>query len=244
MASLAELYVRLDPYEASEDEYQRLGEHVHEMAIGAALQNYGGDVTVEVTIIAGSAKIKVRVMQAILALDLIYGHMADWKGFKEQVISTYESSVSFLKTMAETVPDIAKANPRQVKRVEKRYKASGKLKELVERVEQLRVAKVPLETARPLLREIQRLAAEAEKDLTDEERTKLLEGMSQAVPELDDEHLVSGAAMKVALPPVAPKLPLPESTQVAGKPAKGRRRKSKVVFHKSTDLPRTKRIPR
>jgi hypothetical protein len=38
MANLAELYIRLDPFEATEGEYERLGEHIHEAAIYTALQ--------------------------------------------------------------------------------------------------------------------------------------------------------------------------------------------------------------
>jgi hypothetical protein len=239
------LYVRLNPYEASEGEYERLGEYINEIAIGAALTNYGGGVTVEVVIAAGSAKINVRVLQILVALDLVYGHMADWKSFKEQVVSTYKSTTSFLKTMSEAVPKIADATPNQIKRVEKRYRASGKLKELVDSVEQLRSVKQGVRTV-PLLRQIQRLAIEAEKDLTAEERTKLAAGLSEAVPEVDEElpPLVSGGMTKVALPPRAPRLPSPDVPGVVKKLPKMKRRRLRVVFQRSTELPKTRRIPR
>jgi hypothetical protein len=244
MATLAELYVRLAPYEASEGEYERLGEYINEMAIGAALTNYGGGVTVEVVITAGSAKINVRVLQVLVALDLVYGHMADWKGFKEQVASTYEASASFLNTVSEAVPKIAHATPNQIKRVEKRYKASGKLKELVDRVDELRSVKHGLGKL-PLLREIQQLAIEAEKDLTAEERTKLVAGLTEAVAEVDEElPLVSAGMTKVALPPRPPRLSSPEAVDLFKKPPKTKRRKMRVVFQRSTDLPTKRRSPR
>ncbi|MHC2624090.1 hypothetical protein ACVIW2_006122 [Bradyrhizobium huanghuaihaiense] len=238
MAILAELYVRLDPYDATEAEYEQLGEHLHEAAIGTALRTYGGDVTVEVTITEGSAKIKMRVMQTILALDLIYGHMADWKSFKEQVGTTYEATVRFLNTMAEEIPKITQASPKQVKRLDKRDKASGKLKELVDSVDMLRQPMLEGASAKPLLRRIQRLAIEAEKDLTDNERNKLTSLVTEEVPDIDDLPQMTTA--KVALLPSTPKLPTPPGG--AAVPPKTRRRKSRVVFHKSTQVPRARQL--
>lgn len=239
MATLAELYVRLDPYDATEAEYERLGERLHEAAIGTALRTYGGDVTVEVTITEGSAKIKLRVTQTILALDLIYGHMADWKSFKEQVGVTYEATASFLNSMAEEVPRIAQASPKQIKRLEKRYKASGKLKELADSVHMLRQPMLKGSSPKPLLRRIQRLAIEAEKDLTDNERNKLTSLVTEEVPDIDDLPSATMAA-KAALLPVSPKLPTPP--EVTAAPPKTRRRKSRIVFHKLTQVPKTRRL--
>jgi hypothetical protein len=240
MANLAELYVGLDPYEASEGEYQRLGERIHEIAIETALRTYGDGITIEVVIRAGSAKIKVRVMQTLLALDLIYGHMADWKSFKEQAVATYESSVSFLKSMAETVPHVAHASPKQVKRVNKRYKASGKLKELIESVDQLRSYELHGPAAIPLLEHIKRLTTEVQRDLNHDEREKLLAGMLEAVPEIED--MSDFVMRKVALPPMAPKLPLPDgSSKPVPTPP---RRRSRIVFQRTTELPKRRRITR
>jgi hypothetical protein len=238
MANLAELYIRLDPFEASEGEYERLGEQIHEVAIGLALRTYGGDVTVEVTITEGSAKIKTTVWRTLLVLDLIYGHAADWKSFKEQVASIYESTSTFLKTMAEEVPKIAHVSPRQVKRLDKRYKASGKLKELVDSVDMLRQPGLEGSSQQPLLKKIQQLAIEAERDLTDNERNKLTSLVSEEVPDIDDlPSMVMGT--KLAVLPAAPKLPAPPGpTAVPPKPKRGR---SRVVFRKKTQIPPSRR---
>jgi hypothetical protein len=238
MANLAELYIRLDPFEASEREYERLGEQIHEVAIGLALRTYGGDVTVEVTITEGSAKIKTRVWRTLLVLDLIYGHAADWKSFKEQVASTYEATSTFLKTMAEEIPKIAHVSPQQVKRLDKRYKASGKLKELVDSVDMLRQPVLEGSSRKPLLRKIQQLEIEAEKDLTDNERIKLTSLVSEELPDIDDlPATVMGA--KMAVIPAAPKLPAPPG--FISVPPKPKRRKSRVVFHKTTQIPQSRR---
>lgn len=242
MATLAELYVRLDPFEASEEEYVRLGEHIHEAAIGIALRTYGGDVTVEVKITEGSAKIRATIWKTLLVLDIIYGHTADWKSFKEQVVSTYESSTTFLKEMAQEVPKIAHVSPQQVKRVDKRYKASGKLKELADSVDMLRQPTLDGKPSVALLRRIQQLAAEAEKDLTADERNKLASLVAEEVPDIDElPPLVSGVSLPAGLIPSPPKLPAPpEFTTIPPKP---KRQRSRVVFRKSTDLPpRTRRL--
>jgi hypothetical protein len=144
--------------------------------------------------------------------------------------------------MAEAVPQIAHAGPEQVKRVDKRYKASGKLKELVESVDRLRSPMIHGAVTTQLLQRIQRLAIEAENDLSANEREKFSSLLLEEVPEIDDAlpPLTTGAVMKLAVPPTPPKLPVPPSFVKA--PPK--RRRSRIVFRKSTDLPTTRHIPR
>jgi hypothetical protein len=180
-------------------------------------------------------------MQAIVVLDVIYGHAADWKGFREQVASTYEATATFLKTMSEAVPQIAQASPRQVKRLDKRYKASGKLKELVDSIDMLRQPMLEGSSPKPLLRRIQRLAIEAKKDLTASERGKLTSLISEEVPDIDElPPLTAGLSMKATLLPTIPKLPTPAASTAV--PPKPKRRRSRVVFHKKTQVPKRRRV--
>jgi hypothetical protein len=100
--------------------------------------------------------------------------------------------------------------------------------------------------AHPLLRQIQRLAIEAEKDLSISEREKFSSIVSVQVPEIDEElpPPTLGASFKAALPPIPPKLPLPDIPGFDKALPKTRRRRTRVVFRKSTDVPKTRRIPR
>jgi hypothetical protein len=76
VTQLAQAYIHLKPYSASERKVRSLGQHAKRVAIRAAAEIYGGDVEIEVQIEEGSLITRVTVVGSILLGA--YGFVANY----------------------------------------------------------------------------------------------------------------------------------------------------------------------
>jgi hypothetical protein len=149
LAQLAQTYIHLSPYSVSRKKLNALGRRAERIAIKAAQDVYGGDVTVDVRLEEGS----LRTWISVAGVLTIYGAIADYKGF----------------TAA------AHVNKSQVFRVERRLKTPGKLNRLLKKLEQLdQVAeKMGTDKLNVELKDVQRELAAIQSELSDEENKQI-----------------------------------------------------------------------
>ncbi|MGY4198922.1 hypothetical protein [Bradyrhizobium sp. USDA 4520] len=167
MAHLAQTYVHLRPYGLNAETIQRLGAAILKSAEVGARDCYGGDVTVEVDLEEGSAKIWIAVLGALSA---VYGTIADYKGFKESIGEMVQDARWFGDFMIEATKQNTHATDKQVFRTERRLQTPGKIKRVTEKLEKLEHSGLNAKQLNKQLEvaidEIKRI----EKDLSEEER--------------------------------------------------------------------------
>ena len=93
MTNLAQAYIHLKPYPASERKIRSLGRYATRVAIKAAADIYGGGVEVEVQIEEGSLITRITVAGSLLLGA--YSVIADYKGFKESVVEMCDDAREF-----------------------------------------------------------------------------------------------------------------------------------------------------
>jgi hypothetical protein len=134
VTQLAQAYIHLKPYRASEKEVRSLGRYAKRIAIKAAAEIYGGDVEVEVQIEEGSLVTRVTIIGLILG---VYGHVADYKGFKESVVELCDDAREFAVDVCGPFVKKAGVSKEDVYRFERRLKTPGKLYRLGKRLDKL-----------------------------------------------------------------------------------------------------------
>ncbi|HEV2594900.1 MAG TPA: hypothetical protein VGU01_06850 [Sphingomicrobium sp.] len=135
MAVLAEAYIRLSPFYVSEEELRRLGRATDEIARAAALRIFTQPVEIEVELIEGTLKGKIRATGLFVAGAVgIYASIGG-------AIDTTEKFCKISRTFSEYVCDqfVKKsgATREQVQRIEKRTGAPGKILRALKRIESL-----------------------------------------------------------------------------------------------------------
>jgi hypothetical protein len=86
LAQLAQAYVHLKPYHASDRNIRSLGRYAKRVAIKAASEIYGGDVEIEVQLEEGSLRARITVVGTLSVLLGTYSFVANYKGFKESIV--------------------------------------------------------------------------------------------------------------------------------------------------------------
>lgn len=190
MAKVAEAYIHLRPYGLDRERVNVLGDRALEIAIKAAQEVYGGDVAIELILEEGSAKFWAKVSAVFFAAHFAYGTIADWKAFKEQVTEWVNEARQFGdKVIGEIVKETG-AKPSQVYRTERRLKAPGKLRRLIEQLEDLNEvsrtmprAQIVRQMEQIVVRELEALKAE----LTREEMKRLFQELKfENLPPLNE----------------------------------------------------------
>jgi hypothetical protein len=166
MAELAQTYMHLRPYDIDLESINRLGTAARERAIAAAQQIYHGNVTIDVRLEDGSAKLWVTVVGVLSALHFGYGMVSDYKGFKESIVAICEDAQKFGTTVSEHFSIDAAATPQQMYRIERRLKVAGKIKRVIAELEKLENAKLSEENLSVQLESVQRNLLQIEKDLS------------------------------------------------------------------------------
>jgi len=133
LVQLAQTYIHLKPYRINQKRLNSLGKRAEKIAIKAALDVYGGGVTVDVRLEEGS----LRTWVSVAGVLAVYGAIADYKGFKESVQEMCKDAREYSVDVCGAFTEAAKANRGQVYRVERRLKTPGKLNRLLRKIEQL-----------------------------------------------------------------------------------------------------------
>ncbi len=114
MAQLAQAYVHLRPYEIDLETINRLGIASQERAIAAARAIYRGNVTVDVRLEEGSTRFWGTVLGTLGALNIGYGVIANYKGFKDSIIAMSEDAQKFGTVVNEAFTKDAGAQKSQI----------------------------------------------------------------------------------------------------------------------------------
>jgi len=184
MAQLAETYVHLRPYELTAESIHRLGLSAQESAIEAARTIYRGNVTVEIELEEGSAKLRAKLAGALTALNLIYMGVGNYKALFDSLDLLCDHARKFGDMVSDAFTKQASAKPQQVYRVERRLKTPGKIKRLMTTLEGLQEGNLSAAEMNAQLEKIRSEIEQIEKDLSAEEKsgfhTMLLEFESAA----------------------------------------------------------------
>lgn len=134
MAQLAQAYIHLKPYAASDQKLKTLGRTTKRLAVAAARRVCGGDVDIIVELEEGSLRTRITVIGAIIG---IYSTVANYSGFKQSVTELCDDAQKFAVDVCHPFVKKAEANEDQLYRFERRLKTPGKLKRLSRRLERL-----------------------------------------------------------------------------------------------------------
>lgn len=173
MAQLAQAYLHLKPYRASDRKLKSLGHYAERIALRAAASIYGKGVEVEIELEEGSAKLRITVI-GLLLLD-VYGHVADYKGFKESVVEMCQDAREFAVDVCNPFIKKAGVAREDVYRFERRLKTPGKLLRINRRLEKLQRSVDDL-SPRAIQKELAEVKSELDavvKDLSPSEQAAL-----------------------------------------------------------------------
>src|SRR5262249_82804 len=133
MATLAQAYIHLRPYELNEARLQEFGSLIEALSREAAQLSFKQTVSIDVDIETGSAWTWVTVAGSI-AFG-VYGGIANYKGFKESIVEIEKDARNFGQLVRDYVTNAA--GPERVYRAERRTMTPGRLRRLTDRLEQL-----------------------------------------------------------------------------------------------------------
>lgn len=133
---VAEVYVHLRSEVDDRAQQERFGQALNGYAISAA-RRFLDDCYVEVIVEEGSTKAKVRVRRALTGLLMFYGATADYESFCRQVGVMYSNTEWFLQIVAQRVKYGEVPRTTYDRRIERRYKTTGKLKQVAELILEL-----------------------------------------------------------------------------------------------------------
>ncbi|MCS3761652.1 hypothetical protein [Bradyrhizobium centrosematis] len=129
----AEAYVYLKSEISERPSQERFASLFNEIALDAA-RRFIGDCEVEVLVEDGSTKAKARIAVTIAALLPYYGAIADFDSFCKQIGVWYSNVDLFLNSVAQRVKYGEVPNTTYERRIERRHKTTGKLKQVAEMV--------------------------------------------------------------------------------------------------------------
>lgn len=179
MTKLAQAYIHLKPYPASDRKVRSLGRYAQRLAIKTAADIYGGGVEVEIQIEEGSLITRITVVGGLLLGT--YSAIADYKGFKESVVEMCDDAREFAVDVCGPFVKKAGVPKEDVYRFERRLKTPGKLYRLSKRLEKLEHSVNEL-SPRDIQKELSSLRAEldaATKDLSPSDKDKILVGLKR-----------------------------------------------------------------
>jgi hypothetical protein len=179
MTNLAQAYIHLKPYAASDRKVRSLGRYAQRVAIRAAADIYGGDVEIDIQIEEGSLITRITVVGGLLLGA--YSTIADYKGFKDSVIEMCDDAREFAVDVCSPFVKKAGVPKEDVYRFERRLKTPGKLYRLSKRLEKLEHSVSEL-SPRDIQKELASLRAEldaATKDISDLDRDRILAGLKR-----------------------------------------------------------------
>jgi hypothetical protein len=177
LAQLAQAYIHLKPYSASDKKLKSLGRFAQQRAMKVAAEIYGGGVTVEVELEEGSVITRITVIGSIFIG--VYSGVADYKGFKESVAEMCNDAREFAVDVCGPFVNKAHVPKEDVYRFERRLKTPGKLYRLSRRLERLQdsVDELSPSAVRKELASVRADLDAATVDLSAEERGAIDKGL-------------------------------------------------------------------
>ena len=154
MAQLAQAYIHLKPYSASDKKLRSLGRYAKRLAQRKAAEIYGRGVVVEVELEEGSLKTRVTIIGSILLGT--YGGIADYKSFKDSVVEMCSDAKTFAADVCAPFTKKAGVPKEEVYRFERRLKTPGRLYSLSKDLEKLEKSTAEL-SPRDVQKELARL---------------------------------------------------------------------------------------
>ncbi|WP_334364402.1 hypothetical protein [Bradyrhizobium sp. AZCC 1578] len=176
---IAEVYIHLRSEANIREEQERFGAALNEYALDAA-RRFLEDCTIEVIVDEGSTKAKVLVRRTLNTLILIYGLTADFDSFCKQVGTAWSNTTWFMQTVAQRVQYGEVPGTTYDRRIEKRHKTTGKLKQVAEMVLELNDVKHLL-TAEQFREKTDALISklgEIQREVSEDEMRHLLKALS------------------------------------------------------------------
>jgi hypothetical protein len=128
---VAEVYIHLKSEVDERTEQERFGQALNEYSIEAA-RRFIGDCYIEIIVDEGSTKAKARVWKTLTALLTIYSATADYDSFCKQAGIIYQNADWFLSTVAQRVKYGEVPGSTYERRIERRYRTTGKLKQVAD----------------------------------------------------------------------------------------------------------------
>jgi hypothetical protein len=180
VTTLAQAYIHLKPYSASERKVYQLGRYAQRVAAKAAIDIYGGGVEIEVQIEEGSLVTRITVIGA-LVLSGVYSHIADYKGFKESIGEMCEDAREFAVDVCSPFVQKAGVSKDEIYRFERRLKTPGKLLRISRRLDKLQHSVNEL-SPRDVQKELASLRRELDavtKDLSEAEKKAIETGLKR-----------------------------------------------------------------
>lgn len=239
MVQLAQTYIHLKPYRVSRKRLNSLGKRAEKIAVKAALDVYGGGVTVDVRLEEGSLRTWVSVA-GVLTLSA-YGVIADYKGFKESIQEMCKDAREYGLDVCGAFTEAAKANKGQVYRVERRLKTPGKLNRVLKKIEQLDKAAESMGTDKlqAQLKDVQDELQTISSELTEEERKMMRQALLfENLPMLRERPPNSRRVepAKVARKPDEEE-PLLLDVEPSMDPGKAQPEEERMVYHRKIHVP-------
>jgi hypothetical protein len=179
VTNLAQAYIHLKPYPASDRKVRSLGRYAQKVALKAAADIYGGGVEVDIEIEEGSLITRITVVGGLLLSA--YSTIADYKGFKDSVVEMCDDAREFAVDVCNPFVKKAGVPNEDVYRFERRLKTPGRLYRLSKRLEKLEHSVNEL-SPRAIQKELASLRAEldaATKDLSASDTDKILAGLKR-----------------------------------------------------------------
>lgn len=135
MTQIAEAYFHLKRVELSQDEVQIFGDKVSALAALTAIDLFPPDSVIDVRLEEGSLKGWVLVI-GTLALQT-YGHVADYKGFKESISEIVSDAKGFSEAVSSKIFSQKELEGSIIYRRERRTKTPGRIKRIIQKREWL-----------------------------------------------------------------------------------------------------------
>ncbi len=206
MAHLAQAYVHLKPYELTAEGINRLGSSVQESAIEAARNIYRGNVTVDIELEEGSAKLRATVLGVLAFLGSTYMFIGNYKGFIESVELFCEHAKWFGETVSGAFTHQSGAQPKQVFRVERRLQTPGKIKRLTKKLDNLQTTGLNAAQLNEQLEDIRKDIEQIEKDISEEEK----HSFHTMLLEFENLHPMKGVPLHLLSPATIPAVIRPQ----------------------------------
>lgn len=135
MTQLAQAYIHLKPYQASDRKLKALGRSTERLAIATARRIYGGGVDIIVELEEGSLRTRVTVIGTIMLG--VYTAVGNYSGFKQSINELCDDAQQFAGDVCHPFLKKADASEEQIFRFERRLKTPGKLKRLSKHLERI-----------------------------------------------------------------------------------------------------------